>query len=159
MLFLWEWQQQRFSFPLLSSNILLNSLHKFLPNSNWMSPPVQDNQRTSLSPHLFGSHPGGSGYLAVTIQRPRATLAANKALPASSKQNPISSRFWRSVITVTKVASRNAFSIHWPSRAKHGTEFTTANAPERDTTYLRGRQVKENSCCHHLAVILKVYHD
>lgn len=82
------------------------------------------------------------GYRAVTIHRPRATLAASRALPASSRKKPISSRFCRSVTTVTSVASSRAFNIHWPSRAKHGTEFTTANAPERETTYLRGRRLK-----------------
>lgn len=84
------------------------------------------------------------GYRAVTIHRPSATLAASKALPARSRKKPISSRFWRSITTLASVASSRAFSIHWPSRAKHGTELTTANAPERDTTYLRGRAAQEN---------------
>lgn len=84
------------------------------------------------------------GYRAVTIHRPSATLAASRALPARSRKKPISSRFWRSITTLASVASSRAFSIHWPSRAKHGTELTTANAPERDTTYLRGRAAQEN---------------
>lgn len=65
----------------LSSDVLSNSLHPSIT--------------TSPSPHslvlVFISC--GGGYLAVTIQRPSATLAASRALPASSKQKPISSRF------------------------------------------------------------------
>ena len=75
-------------------------------------------------------------YRAVTIHSPSATLAASRALPPSNRKKPISSRCCRSVTTVTSVASSRAESIHWPSRAKHGTELTTANAPDRDTTYL-----------------------
>ena len=100
-------------------------------------------ERKTLSPHEESFHSVFvKVYRAVTIHRPRATLAASRALPASSRKKPISSRFCRSVTTVTSVASSRAFSIHWPSRAKHGTEFTTANAPERDTTYLGGRRLK-----------------
>ncbi|KAG7280256.1 hypothetical protein CRUP_035383, partial [Coryphaenoides rupestris] len=79
---------------------------------------------------------GCRGYRAVTIHRPSATLAASRALPPSSRKKPRSSRRCRSVTTVTSVASSRALSIHWPSSAKHGTELTTASAPDRETTYL-----------------------
>ncbi|KAK6299439.1 hypothetical protein J4Q44_G00294720, partial [Coregonus suidteri] len=81
---------------------------------------------------VVGSH--SYHYRAVTIHSPSATLAASRALPPSNRKKPISSRRCRSVTTVTSVASSRAESIHWPSRAKHGTELTTANAPDRDTT-------------------------
>lgn len=84
-------------------------------------------------------------YRAVTIHRPRATLAARRALPPSRKKKPISSRLFLSGITELNVASRNAVSIHWPSSAKHGTAFTTARAPDNETRYLNTQEVKANS--------------
>lgn len=48
---------------------------------------------------VLGGEGGKCGYRAVTIHRPRATLAASRALPPNSRKKPISSRFWRSVTT------------------------------------------------------------
>lgn len=75
-------------------------------------------------------------YRAVTIQRPRVTLAAKRTLPPSKMKNPIRSLTSLSPITEVRVASRKEFKIHWPSKAKQGTALTIARAPEREIRYL-----------------------
>lgn len=75
-------------------------------------------------------------YRAVTIQSPRVTLAAKSTLPPSKMKNPIRSFTSLSPITEVRVASRNEFKIHWPSKAKQGTALTIARAPEREIRYL-----------------------
>lgn len=75
-------------------------------------------------------------YRAVTIQSPSATLAANSALPASKIKKPTSSLLCFSTIRELRVASRNEFNIHWPSKAKQGTALITASAPDSEIKYL-----------------------
>lgn len=75
-------------------------------------------------------------YRAVTIQSPRVTLAAKSTLPPSKMKNPIRSLTSLSPITEVRVASRKEFKIHCPSKAKQGTAFTIARAPEREIRYL-----------------------